>query len=160
MVKAGAGGAAAAGEPSGMNEDSSLDAEFFGDGRKGGADNFVFEGFEFGECFAQFCNARFIFRHEITLRSFGIEFDLIFEVEAGVRRELAEKFEFAFTGVEGGFDVAEREFIRVETRAAQGVDREIVETIVTHFADVFAVEPIELGEIEAGVVSKNLWEVE
>src|SRR4051794_32321495 len=114
MIETRSGSFAAAGQPSGMNQDACLDPQILRHSPQSGADSFVLKRLKPGEGLAQFGQARFVLRGELLLRRLWIIRDVILEIKSRVSRQFAEQLELAFARVQGGSDVGNRIFIGVQ----------------------------------------------
>ena len=114
----------------------------------------------FGKGVAELLQARFVFRHEIFFRGFGVVIKFVAEIKTGVSGQFAEQFEFALAGVERGLDVGQGKRVGIHAGFGKGVDGEFVKAVAGQFARVFALQPEELFVIEPRVVPENLRQVE
>jgi len=130
MIQAGAGGFAGNSEPAGMHQHTSLHAQHFGGFLER---SFKRRGVKRGRCgkgVPELFQSRPVLWHKILLRGLGVVFNLIGEVKTGVSGQLTEEFEFTLARIEGGFDVGEREFVRVNASLGKGMDGQFVKTVV------------------------------
>ena len=160
VVEAGAGGFAGHGQTAGMHQHTGFHAQRLRSFLERGFQAPGVEGGGVGKGVAQLFQARFVLRHEIFFDGFGVVFNRVGEIEAGVGGQFAERFELALAGVQRGLDVADREGVGVHPGLGEGVDGEFVKTVRREFAGVFALEPEEFLVIEPRIVPENLRQIE
>ena len=118
MVEARADGSARAGQARGMHQHSGFDPKLLGDTLEGAFQASWVEAGEFRKGAAQMRKPRLILRDKVLFGGLAlITGELIDEVEIGKILQTGEDLDLFFAGIQSGFDVGQREPIRIDPGA-------------------------------------------
>src|SRR4051812_31417627 len=158
MIEAGSDSSTCAGQPGGMNYQADFDPEI----RRDYFNRLIdLIGSELRQIFNgrsdSLHNPRVV-RGEILTAAF-FDLDLAQKIEIGEGFYLGELFYLFFAGRKGRTDISGIKAFDSDSLPFESGGGELVEALLGHGLDVFAIDPVKFIDVEPGVVAKDLRQI-